>query len=192
MAYTYLIGWSQHNKFYYGARWAKSCHPKDLWVTYFTSSKHVKLFREQYGEPNIIEIRKIFNDVDACRRHERKVLVRMKVLIDEKWLNKNINGLFLHCGPQSEEHKRKRLSKITGKNSWMYGRTGSLSPRYGKKHTQETIEKLSQPKSQEHKDKLPFNRLNKQTTTCPHCNKTGQYVNMKRWHFDNCRQSQSD
>ena len=23
--------------------------------------------------------------------------------------------------------------------------------------------------------------------TCPHCNKIGQSVAMKRWHFDNCK-----
>jgi hypothetical protein len=26
----------------------------------------------------------------------------------------------------------------------------------------------------------------KMKMTCPHCNKTGQYVAMKRWHGDNC------
>ena len=26
-----------------------------------------------------------------------------------------------------------------------------------------------------------------QKTKCPHCNKTGSYVAMKRWHFDNCK-----
>jgi hypothetical protein len=28
--------------------------------------------------------------------------------------------------------------------------------------------------------------LNKQILECPHCNKTGNLGNMKRWHFDNC------
>ena len=42
-------------------------------------------------------------------------------------------------------------------------------------------------KTKEHKDKLPFNILNKKTIKCPHCNKIGQYINMKRWHFDNCK-----
>lgn len=29
--------------------------------------------------------------------------------------------------------------------------------------------------------------LNARTVGCPHCGKQGQYSNMKRWHFDNCR-----
>jgi len=28
--------------------------------------------------------------------------------------------------------------------------------------------------------------LNNGISTCPHCNKTGQYRAMKRWHFDRC------
>ena len=42
--YTYIIGWSSLNKWYYGVRYAKNCKPEDLWKTYFTSSKHVKEF----------------------------------------------------------------------------------------------------------------------------------------------------
>lgn len=30
--YTYLIGWSKQNKFYYGRRTAKNCHPKEFWI----------------------------------------------------------------------------------------------------------------------------------------------------------------
>lgn len=29
--YTYLIGWSSHNKFYYGVRYAKGSNPNELW-----------------------------------------------------------------------------------------------------------------------------------------------------------------
>jgi len=52
--YTYLIGWTAHNKFYYGARWSNDCDPSDLWQTYFTSSRHVKRFRDEHGEPDIV------------------------------------------------------------------------------------------------------------------------------------------
>jgi len=40
--YTYLIGWTSTNKYYYGVRFAKNCNPSELFITYFTSSKHVK------------------------------------------------------------------------------------------------------------------------------------------------------
>ena len=90
MAYTYLIGWSEQNRFYYGARWAKNCSPADLWSTYFTSSKHVKTFRKQYGDPDIIEVRKTFDNAEQCREYEHKTLRRLNVLKEDKWLNKNI------------------------------------------------------------------------------------------------------
>jgi hypothetical protein len=187
MPYTYLIGWSKHNRYYYGARWAKNCHPEDLWKTYFTSSKHVKKFRETYGEPDIIQVRRIFDNTETCKLYERKILKRLNVLSEERWLNKNINGMFLPTGPQSADHIEKRISKIRGSKNGMFGKSGNLNPFYGKKHTKETLEKLSKPKTEEHKSKLPFTTLNHISINCPHCNKFGQYVNMKRWHFDNCK-----
>ena len=56
--YTYLIGWKSLDKWYYGVRYGKGVHPSDLWVVYFTSSRHVKKFRDDHGEPDVIEIRK--------------------------------------------------------------------------------------------------------------------------------------
>lgn len=87
--YTYLIGWSSLDKWYYGRRTSKGCHPNDLWVKYFTSSKYVKEFRITHGEPDIVEIRKVFNDIPSCCEWEDKVLVRLHVGFDnEKYLNK--------------------------------------------------------------------------------------------------------
>jgi len=60
--YTYLIGWKTQNKWYYGVRFAKGCHPNDLWNLYKTSSKHVKKMIEENGNPDIIQIRKIFEE----------------------------------------------------------------------------------------------------------------------------------
>lgn len=91
MAYTYLIGWSEHQKFYYGVRFAKGAKPEDLWKTYFTSSKYVKAFRIKYGEPDIISIRKAFIESKDARIWEHKVLRRMKVVNKDKWLNKTDN-----------------------------------------------------------------------------------------------------
>ena len=87
--YTYLIGWSNHNKWYYGVRYAQNCNPQDLWKTYFTSSKHVKKLREEYGEPDVIEVRKIFDSKEAAILWEEKVLRKMDVRNAEKWINKN-------------------------------------------------------------------------------------------------------
>jgi hypothetical protein len=90
--YTYVVGWTKLNKFYYGVRFAKNCHPDDLWKKYFTSSKLVKYYRGTCGEPDILQIRKTFDSVENAILWEQKVLRRLKVLQSDKWLNQNIGG----------------------------------------------------------------------------------------------------
>lgn len=87
--YTYVIKWSSHNVSYYGVRYRKNCHPKDLWKTYFTSSPLVRNFRYEFGEPDIIQIRKVFNCVEKARNWESRVLHRLNAVNSKKWLNKN-------------------------------------------------------------------------------------------------------
>jgi hypothetical protein len=182
--FTYIIGWSKHQKFYYGARWAKDCSPEDLWTTYFTSSKHVKSFREMHGEPDIVEVRKVFDTVTKCRLHENKCLRRLKVLTKDTWLNKNINGAFLPL-TQTDEHKRNRVASF---KKTMNGR-----PTFTKgKHSKESIAKmrlaqLGKPKSPEHIESMKKRPQNTQQLTCPHCLKHGDFKNMLRWHMDRCR-----
>lgn len=89
--YTYLIGWSKLNRFYYGCRYSKNCHPDDLWKTYFTSSKHVRRFRKEHGEPDIIEIRKTFESRRKCLEWETKVLIKLDVNNNDLFLNKTTN-----------------------------------------------------------------------------------------------------
>ena len=97
--FTYLIGWTAHNKWYYGVRFGKNSNPEDLWNTYFTSSKYVAEFRKQHGEPDVVQIRKIFTSEESIESvaikaldWESKVLRKLNVLYDDKWLNKNIAG----------------------------------------------------------------------------------------------------
>lgn len=85
--YTYLIGWSKLNKFYYGVRTAKNCNPNDFWVTYFTSSKQVKRMIKQYGNPDIIQIRKRFKNKEDALLWESKVLRRLNVKNRNDFLN---------------------------------------------------------------------------------------------------------
>lgn len=90
--YTYLIGWSKQNVWYYGRRTAKNCNPDEFWISYFTSSKYVKEFRKEQGEPDIVKIRKTFpNNPDACKLWESKVLEKLDAQHNPKFLNKK-NG----------------------------------------------------------------------------------------------------
>lgn len=85
--FTYFIGWPHLNTFYYGVRYGKTCHPDSLWTTYFTSSKEVLKFRAEHGEPQLIEIRKIFSSKEKAREWEHKVLRRMRAPLREDFLN---------------------------------------------------------------------------------------------------------
>jgi hypothetical protein len=126
--YTYLIGWSNQNKFYYGVRFAKNCNPEELMKSYFTSSKYVKQFIEINGLPDIIEIRKIFQTQNDARNWETKVLRRLNVVEEEKWLNKTNN---------------KSIQPLYGEEHPNFKRKGKNSPHYNKKRT-DLIEKKRQ------------------------------------------------
>lgn len=63
--YTYLIGWTNINRWYYGVEYGfkkiPCANPQNLWITYFTSSNIVAWHRKHFGEPDVICIRKIFD-----------------------------------------------------------------------------------------------------------------------------------
>lgn len=87
--FTYLIGWSGHDLWYYGVRYANKCNPLTLWTTYFTSSKRVNYLRSELGEPDIIQIRNVFSDPAKAREFEHKILKNKKlnVVKNKKWIN---------------------------------------------------------------------------------------------------------
>lgn len=113
--YTYLLGWPQHNTWYYGVRYANGCDPSDLWNPYTTSSRHVKEFVAKYGNPPVKLIRKTFKDKKSARLWENRVLKRMKVVNDDKWLNKTDNVAIDHEDPIIKE--KHRLATIKAMNS---------------------------------------------------------------------------
>lgn len=88
--YTYLVGWSSLNKYYYGVKYGRKADPNTFWVDYFTSSSYVQEYRELYGEPDIIQIRREFDDPSEAVQWENRVL--QKILSSSnpnrgKWLN---------------------------------------------------------------------------------------------------------
>ena len=94
--FTYLIKHVPTNRYYYGVRYKKGCHPKDLWTKYFTSSKKVKGLIKKYGKKSFIfEIRKTFKTTKQARMWEHKVLKRLKVIHRNDFLNLTDNKVFL-------------------------------------------------------------------------------------------------
>lgn len=140
--YTYLIGWTKFNVWYYGSRYAlknnciyeSGCHPDDLWNTYFTSSKHVRKFIEINGQPDIIKIRKIFPAssenpdrkeiselIDKVRNWEHNFLKKINAPIKENWLNKTYSLSIRYdkhplLGKKVSDETKKKISKtLTGR-----------------------------------------------------------------------------
>jgi len=147
--YTYLIGWSKLDKWYYGSRYAtknkclyeSGCHPDDFWVTYHTSSNIVTAFREEHGEPDVIEIRKTFSNADDAKDWEHRILQRMNVVKEDKWLNGNDK-----LGPPLLTGEKSPMYGRTGEKNPMYGKTGEKHPLYGKPLSEETKKKMSEGK----------------------------------------------
>lgn len=100
--YTYLIGWSKLNKWYYGSRHAINCHPFER---YETRSNVVKDYIKNYGYPDVIQIRSTFKNPKNALTCEYNVL--SKVLVNHKsiFLNKNFG-----------DHQLRMLGKVIVKD----------------------------------------------------------------------------
>lgn len=142
MFFTYLIGWSKLDKFYYGVRFADNAHPSDLWCTYFTSSKYAHEFRTNNGEPDIKEIRKIFNSKKSAILWEEKVLRRLKVNNNERWLNRAyflkhwviFNEFPINKGIPMPDSQKLKISN-TRKNKGLGKQAAiNLKPQFGEKN----------------------------------------------------------
>lgn len=124
MPYTYLIGWSYLDRWYYGVRYAPGCASVEFWKTYFTSSEVVKRMRVEHGDPDVIEIRREFVSPVSARCWEERVLRRIKAVRSPRWINLQNSGKEFNStsaetrakmckpkgkkrGPMSEEHKAK-------------------------------------------------------------------------------------
>jgi hypothetical protein len=141
--FTYLIKHVPTNKYYYGVRFKKGCHPYDLWTKYFTSSKKIKGLIKKYGKKSFqFEIRKTFKTIKQALNWEHKVLRRMKVIyrndflnqsdsksIDPKIISKaNLGKIGYWLGKKFSKKTRKKISKRTkGKNNPRYGATITLA-----------------------------------------------------------------
>jgi hypothetical protein len=123
--YTYLIGWPKLNTSYYGVRYAQDCNPGDLWNPYKTSSRHVKEFIKENGEPTVIQVRKVFANAVLAQEWEHRVLKRMKVVGNDQWLNKTDN---------------KSIAPLYGEAHPHFGKRGKDSHSYGIKRSKEFVE----------------------------------------------------
>jgi hypothetical protein len=122
--FTYRITFKPTGQSYYGVRTRKNCYPNELWTQYFTSSKQVKQLIAEFGTSAFdFEIRKTFTTKQEAILWEHRVLTRLDVVNNDKWLNENVGGkLFVSKDTLTEEHKRKVSLSQLGKKRKPYKR----------------------------------------------------------------------
>jgi hypothetical protein len=198
--FTYKLIFKPTGQYYYGVRFAKGCHPSDLWDKYFTSSKHIHKLIKEYGLNSFsFKIMKTFTTEQAAIAHEYNVLTRVKADKNGKFINKTISkaipsnsGLIIihHSIIGCETFHDPELPIPCG---WLKGisdkhrsslsniRKGKPNPNKGKKG------KSKHPCSEERKTSISRSRMNTPKITCKYCDKNIDPGNFKRFHGDNCK-----
>ena len=95
--FTYCITFLPTGQRYYGVRYAKGCHPDQLWTTYFTSSKIITGLIEEHSKDSFsTQIRKTFTTPEQACSWETKFLTRINAAKHPDWINgNNANGNFI-------------------------------------------------------------------------------------------------
>lgn len=213
--YTYVINCPDGRR-YYGVRFARNCHPSDLWSTYFTSSQHIKSMITKFGKDSFTyEIRKIFDDVEKARDWEETVLQRLKVNKNPNWVNicsaRSRPIMSGDNNPSKRDDVREKISKgKIGKarpdvSERLLESHHMKDPSISKKVSQTRKEKFASGEitiwsagklrpdmtgEKHHRFGKKYPKLGEQNRieyTCPHCGKIGKGPGMNRYHFDNCK-----
>lgn len=107
--YCYLLRHKRTGLVYYGSKSSSDSHPAFFMVFYFTSSKIVKAYLQSDGiDAFEWEIRKTFTNRDECIKWESKVLRRMKVHENDKFINIDAN---------QKAHNNRNTTFITNETS---------------------------------------------------------------------------
>lgn len=168
--FTYLIGWSNLDRWYIGARWAKGCSPSDLWTQYFTSSKRVKEFVKANGEPDVIEIDRTFEKKKQAIERELFLLQMNRAVERDCFLNKAVGGVF---DPSDPDIARAISKALTGKKQPPEVIEKRAARKRGKPHSVEHTKRISEAHagvmlSQAHRDAIraaKFGNRNRAGTT---------------------------
>lgn len=210
--FTYLIGWSQHDRWYYGVRYAPGCDPSDLMTRYRTSSRYVKEMIRLHGMPDVIQIRRVFTDVNKAREWEHRVLRRMRVVRDPRWLNRTDRISFVCKG--HDEATRKKISEAQmgkpGRPHTAEAKAKISAIQLGRKLSDEHRSKLSHiigeskraalqrvhmheqnrgsKRTAESKARMSERARNQRKRRCEHCDRYFIGSNYVRWHGSNCKE----
>lgn len=162
--YFYIIGWTDHNKWYMGVKYGKNANPETFWSKYFTSSKYVKEMKLEFGDPDVIwtyEKKTVQEALDM----EIRCMKEMNVMSDDRWLNKNVGGAIL----MTPEIITKMKATLASPDVKEKARAAHSKPR--KPMSEETKEKIRNklkgkptgPRSQQTKDRIRQSMVGRNT-----------------------------
>lgn len=158
--YTYLITHIPSGKRYYGVRWARNCHPSELWKKYFTSSRVIKRLIEQDGIGAFAyEVRRTFQSSKDARAWEIKVLRRLNVSSHQGWFNISEGGINFFADTTGTTHC------ITTRQKISEGNKGKILSKTTRQRMSEA--KIGIPKTSEHIEKMRAQMSKKWRITLP-------------------------
>ena len=145
---------------------------------------------EKYGRENFRKTWVGFGIDEADMYRLEAEFVNKKIVEDDRFYNLNVGGF---RGPAAT-----RESSLKGAETRRKKGTAVKPP----KTTSESARKGMQTKlatgvgnpmsSAEARTKLSEFNKTAPKLTCPHCEKSGHYANMHRWHFDNCKHKEEN
>jgi hypothetical protein len=130
------------------------------------------------------------------RTHTDKTKLKMRnsqlghIVTEETREKLSISHTGISTGPiHTDEHKDALRKRMLG-NTFGSLSKGISRPPLSEAHKQAISQsQLGKINSEETKDKMNKSKTGKsfKLSICPHCNKSGGINNMKRWHFENCK-----
>lgn len=179
--YIYLIKNNINNKTYIGQHTTKN-----LDDNYFGSGMLLKKAIEKYGKENFE-----FGYLVFCSNHI-ELNEQEKIWIKFFKNHTNRGNYNIRDGGQDEfifshsEESKIKISKNKTRHIWTEKERKAMSDRVsGENHP---LHKKG-GHSEETKEKLKIIHKNRKILKCPHCKKEMDYVNAKKYHFDNCEEN---
>lgn len=155
--YLYAVGWTSLNKFYVGVRYAKACHPSELWNGYYTSSRYVKDLAREYGDPDYLDILGTYSTPQEAVDAEVEALEKFGLHLHPDFLNKSagraisfdaevrarMSSIARARGPWSDERKAAHSVALKGRTQSAVTRAKMSETSKGRSKSPEHLAALS-------------------------------------------------
>ena len=191
--YMYKTTHIPSGKFYIGRRVSEK-HPSV--DGYLGSGKRLKLALKKYGAREFKkEVLSEHDTLEALIDEERRVVDKV-LLSDELCYNLAEGGwggytfyddrVYFHTDEARKKISQSKVGKARPDLVERHKTDESFKYRWRgvtRTETDKENKSIARKALIESKKDVDFTS----TVTCPHCNKSGQMANMKRWHYDNCK-----